>query len=130
MENNKLTLYVVEDTLFYQQLIDRTLKPLYVQAMYFTSGEDAVTQLPIYPPHLVILDYNLEGVMTGLDTLREIRRQYPAVYVILFSTRFEINTEENFRTYGVFDFVEKNGEGFRVLHQKIIQAISFSKPEA
>lgn len=130
MENNKLTLYVVEDTLFYQQLIDRTLKPLCVQAMYFTSGEEAITRLPIYPPYLVILDYNLDGVMTGLDTLRAIRRQYPAVYVILFSTRFEINTKENFRTYGVFDFVEKNGDGFRVLQQKITQAISFYKPEA
>lgn len=122
-------LYVVEDTFFYQQLIDRALKQLCVQVMYFESGEEAVTKLRLYPPGLVILDYDLDGIMTGLDTLRVIRRQYPDVYVILFSTRFEINTKENFITYGTFDFVEKNGNGLRMLQQKINQALSFSKPE-
>ena len=130
MENNRLTLYVIEDTRFYQQLIGRLLKPVEADTLYFTSGETAVDTLPLSAPDLVILDYNLDGAMTGLDTLKAIRRHYPGVYVILFSTRAEINTHENIGFYGAFDFVEKNRDGIRILQQKLSQALSFFEPEA
>ena len=68
--------------------------------------------------------------MTGLDTLKWIRQHYPAVYVILFSTRTDVNTTENIRLYGAFDFVEKNGEGFRTLQKKVDQALRILEPEA
>ena len=125
MENKKLTFYVVEDTIFYQQLIGRMLRRVGTETVYFTSGEAAIKELLVRAPDLVILDYNLDGAMTGLDTLKAIRQHYPAVYGIVFSTRAEINTDENIRRYGAFDFVEKNGEGFRILQQKISHAIGF-----
>lgn len=130
MENKQLTFYVVEDNFFYQQLIGRMLKRVGAETVYFTSGEATVKRLPSCAPDLVVLDYNLDGTMTGLDTLKTIRQYYPAVYVILFSTRAEINTDENLRCYGKFDFVEKNRNGFSILQQKIRQAISFFEPEA
>ena len=130
MAKNKLTLYVIEDTFIYQQLIGRLLKPVHADTLYFTSGEKALDRLPSSAPDLVILDYNLDGTMTGLDTLKWIRQYYPAVYVILFSTRTDINTHENLRLYGAFDFVEKNGDGFRILQHKISQALGFFEPEA
>lgn len=123
MENKQLIFYVVEDSLFYLQLIDRMLNRAGAQTVHFTSGEAAVKGLPSCAPDLVILDYNLDGAMTGLDTLQAIRQYYPAVYVIVFSTRAEINTDENLRRYGTFDFVEKNKNGFTILQQKISQAI-------
>ncbi|MBE7172697.1 MAG: response regulator [Williamsia sp.] len=130
MENNKLTFYVVEDSALFQHMIGRLLQPINAQALYFTSGEEAINKLPLHPPDLVILDYNLDGNMNGLDTLQVIRRHYPVVYVILFSTRAEINTAENIQRYGEFDFVEKNKTGFGVLQQKINQAVSQFEPGA
>ncbi len=118
------TIFVAEDTLFYQQLIRRMLEPVRVESIFFTSGEMLLLQLPFARPEMAILDYNLEGKMTGLETLRGIRKLYPDVYVILFSTRIDLPSPENFNRYGHFDFIEKSTIGLYRLHQKVVQAFN------
>lgn len=123
MENMKLTILVVEDSLLYQQLIARLLKPLDAQVLFFSSGEEVMQQLPFEKADLAILDYNLDGTMTGLDTLKAVRIHHPSTYVIVFSTRFELNTSDNVRLYGDFYFIEKNNEGLHHLQEKVSEVI-------
>jgi DNA-binding NtrC family response regulator len=69
----------------------------------------------------VVLDYNLDGEINGLETLEEIRKFDPSIFVVLFSSQKELCNNENRRRYGSFDFIEKKDKSFSLL-KKFIQA--------
>jgi two-component system OmpR family response regulator len=113
------TIFVVEDNLIYQQLIARELESLNPDIHFYTMGESCLEELD-KNPSVIILDYNLDGKINGLDTLQKIRNTRPDIQVILFSSQKELNTKENVREYGAFDFLEKNFHAFRLLKQMIV----------
>jgi DNA-binding NtrC family response regulator len=111
-------IFIVEDNLLYQQLIAKELQSLSGDIHFFTKGEHCLENLDKHPS-VIILDYNLEGDMNGLDTLMEIRKFDSSIFVILFSNQKDLNTCENKRHYGSFNFVEKKDHSFRLLKQMI-----------
>ena len=111
-------IFIVEDNLLYQQLIARELQSLSGDIHFYTKGENCLEDLD-KDPSVIILDYNLDGLMNGLDTLQEIRKYNPYIYVILFSNQKDLNTSENKQQYGSFNFVEKKEKSFRLLKQMI-----------
>jgi len=112
-------IFVVEDNPLYQELIGKELESLKGEIYFYTKGENCLMDLEMNPS-IVILDYNLEGEINGLDTLQEIRKFDPSIYVILFSNQKEINNRENVMQYGSFDFLEKQDHSFRLLKQMIV----------
>ena len=113
-------IFIVEDNLLYQQLIARELESLGGQIFFYTSGEYCVANL-CRKPSIVVLDYNLEGEINGLETLEEIRKFDPSIFVVLFSSQKEVYSSENRRRYGSFDFLEKKDHSFSLL-KKLLQA--------
>jgi DNA-binding NtrC family response regulator len=111
-------IFIVEDNLLYQQLIARELETLAGEIHFYTKGESCLQDLYMNPS-VIILDYNQEGEMNGLDTLQEIRKFDPCVFVILFSNQKDINTKENKRQFGSFNFVEKKDRSFSMLRKMI-----------
>jgi DNA-binding NtrC family response regulator len=83
-----------------------------------TNGESCISDLS-KRPSVIVLDYNLDGQMNGLDTLQRVRDFDPNVYVILFSSQKGLNTKEIFLQYGSFDFLEKNSLSLRTLRQMV-----------
>ncbi len=120
-KSKNLTIIIVEDNLFYQQLIAKQLETISSTIHFFTNGEDCMKNLHSYKPDLIVLDNNLGGVMTGLDTLKAIRLAEPKVHVVLFSSEFGLNTIENLSLYGVFEYVQKNDFGFKNLKDRIME---------
>ena len=118
MEQQQPRIFIVEDNLLYQQLIAKELETLSGEIYFYTKGEHCVENLG-KNPSIIILDYNLEGEMNGLDTLQEIRKFDASIYVILFSNQKDLNTYENKRQYGAFNFVEKKDQSFRLLKQMV-----------
>jgi len=49
------------------------------------NGLEALAKIPSLSPDLVILDYEMPE-MDGLETLRELKKAYPKIRVVLFST--------------------------------------------
>ncbi len=49
------------------------------------NGREALAKIPTLNPDLVILDYEMPE-MDGLETLRELKKLYPRIRVVLFST--------------------------------------------
>jgi CheY-like chemotaxis protein len=120
-------IFVVEDNLIYQNLIAKELESISQNIHFYTTGEACVNELDKQPT-VIVLDYNLDGQMNGLDTLQRVRDYNPQVYVILFSSQKGLNTKEVFLQYGSFDFLEKNSLSLRTLHQMVNCVVTSEKP--
>lgn len=72
----------------------------------FASGENLLDALTRETPDLIVLDLKLPG-LSGLDTLREIRRILPKVAVIILTAYGTSDDLESARTLGVFGVVIK-----------------------
>ncbi len=119
METNKLLIFIVEDNLFYQQLIAKELEYVSYAIHFFVKGEDCIFALPVLRPDMIVLDNDLEGKLSGLETLKIVRVLNPDLYVIIFSARQKLDTDENISFYGHFEFVEKNEMTVGILKNKI-----------
>ena len=73
-----------------------------------TDGSAALVKIPLLRPDLVTLDVEMP-VMSGLETLREIRKLYPKLPVIMFSTLTERGaaTTLDALALGASDYVTK-----------------------
>ncbi len=109
-------IFIVEDNLLYQQLIARELEGFGGPLFFYTTGEHCLANI-CRRPSIVVLDYNLDGEINGLETLEEIRKFDPSIFVILFSSQKEVYSSENQRRYGSFDFLEKKEQSFSLLKQ-------------
>ena len=111
-------IFVVEDNLIYQSLIAKELESLSKNIHFYTTGESCLDDLA-KAPSVIVLDYNLDGEMNGLDTLQKVRDIDPDVYVILFSSQKGLNTKEILLQYGSFDFLEKNSLSLSTLRHMV-----------
>ncbi|MFA7348507.1 MAG: response regulator [Desulfurivibrionaceae bacterium] len=69
------------------------------------SGEEALTQLKIILPDLVILDINMPGI-NGIDVLRQIKEMNPALPVILSSAYQEF--KQDLATWASDEYIVKS----------------------
>jgi len=121
--NQEPVIFVVEDNLMYQSLIAKELESVSRNIYFYTNGEACLDELD-KAPTVIVMDYNLDGKLNGLDTIQQVRSTHPDVYVILFSSQKGLNTKEVFVKYGSFDFLEKNSLSLRTLHQMVDGVIS------
>jgi two-component system OmpR family response regulator len=116
-------IFIVEDNLLYQQLIARELEDFGGPLFFYTTGEHCLANI-CRRPSIVVLDYNLDGELNGLETLEEIRKFDPSIFVILFSSQKDLHSNENQRRYGSFDFLEKKEQSFTLLKQLLKAKVS------
>jgi len=85
-----LRILVVDDSAVIRRVLSRLLAadPELVVAGTAGNGIQALARIPEVKPDLVTLDIEMPG-MDGLETLVEIRKLYPKLPVIMFSTLTE-----------------------------------------
>ena len=111
-------IFIVEDNLLYQQLIAKELESISGDIYFFTRGESCLEELD-KKPEVVVLDYNLEGEINGLDTLKEIRKISESIFIVIFSSRKNLNSPRNRNRYGTFTYLEKKLKSFGKLKKTI-----------
>lgn len=85
---------VIEDDEEMQRLLDEELQEASFRVTQATNGKDALTQMKIIKPDLVISDLRIPG--GGLDFLRELRKECDSCRIIVLTalrddlTRFEV----------------------------------------
>jgi two-component system OmpR family response regulator len=124
---NSSGIFIVEDNLLYQQLIARELEDFGGPLYFYTSGEHCIANL-CRRPSIVVLDYNLDGEINGLEALEEIRKFDPSIFVVLFSSQKEVYSHENQRRYGSFNFLEKKEQSFSLLKSLLKAKIVAESP--
>ncbi|MGA7916426.1 MAG: chemotaxis response regulator protein-glutamate methylesterase [Candidatus Acidiferrales bacterium] len=83
-------IFVVDDSMVVRKIVCDTLAedPALEIAGTTSDGRSALAKLPLMNADLVTLDIEMEG-MSGLETLAEIRKIYPKLPVIMYSTLTE-----------------------------------------
>ncbi|MGE0087460.1 MAG: response regulator [Desulfococcaceae bacterium] len=70
------------------------------------SGEDALSVLENSQTDVVVLDVRMPG-MDGLETLREIKKRYPLIEVIMLTGHASIEVAMEGMERGAFDYLMK-----------------------
>ena len=90
------------------------------------SAEDALAQLAVTRPQLVVSDVKLPG-RDGLALFDEVRARYPGLPVILLTAHGTIPDAVEATARGVFTYLTKPFDGLALL-EKIAQALALSAP--
>lgn len=104
-QSGKPLLFIVEDNPAWSAVVEAKVGSKYDKKL-FTNGEEAVANLHLKPA-IVVLDFHLEGKMTGLDTLKQIKKQLPDVHVIMLSAQEDVQTAVDLMEAGAYDYVVK-----------------------
>jgi DNA-binding NtrC family response regulator len=98
-------LLVDDEEDFVKSLADR-MQMRALESEAALSGEEALDVLGFDPPHVMILDLNMPG-MGGMGVLKEVRRGFPDVQVIILTGHGSPAEEAEARNLGAFEYLRK-----------------------
>jgi CheY-like chemotaxis protein len=101
-------IFLLEDNPLYQKLLVKQLEGISPDVRVFGTGESFLAALAEAIPDLIILDYNLDSLMTGYDVLKEVKKLPTPPPVIFFSANLEIPVTSSILKLGVVQYIEKN----------------------
>lgn len=99
------TIYIVDDEQALARGIAASLMRDYAAKAFF-AAEPALEAIREDPPDLVLLDIGLPG-MDGIEALREIKKGFPDIVVIMITAFEKIETVISAMKLGAYDYVVK-----------------------
>ncbi|MCA1628944.1 MAG: sigma-54 dependent transcriptional regulator [Acidobacteria bacterium] len=102
----KIGVLVVDDDPLLRKLVTDQLSRSGFEASSAASGEEALASLQATDYDVVLLDIRMDG-MTGLDTLREIRKTDDAPEVIMLTADTSLGTGLEAMRLGAYDYLTK-----------------------
>lgn len=126
MNNSKIKLFLVDDDVVFLKLLEiEFLQNADFEIETFATGELCIAALS-RSPHVVVLDYLLNGVdpnaINGIETLDRIKAINPFIQVIMLSSQDKIEVAIDCMHHKAFDYVVKSETAFMRL-KKIITTI-------
>ena len=101
-----LSVLVVDDEAEFMETLVKRLRKRKLTVSGVTSGEAALEQLKETTFDIVVLDVKMPG-MNGLDTLRELKKSYPLVEVIMLTGHADMEAAIEGMDVGAFDYLMK-----------------------
>lgn len=102
----RIKLLVVDDEPDFLKLIERRLTKRNIDVDTVTNGETALQYLGNYPVDVVVLDVRMPG-MNGMEVLKQIRKRFPDVEVILLTGHGSIQSGIEGISQGAYDYILK-----------------------
>ena len=100
---------LVDDEVDYLEILVKRLTRRGLGASAVHNAADALERLKEDPPDVVVLDVKMPG-MDGIATLREIKKRYPLVEVIMLSGHADVEAAIEGMELGAFDYLVKPTE--------------------
>ncbi|HLZ88328.1 MAG TPA: response regulator transcription factor [Puia sp.] len=115
MENHKLIVLIVDDSLFTNIRMEEMLKELenVQQVLHAGSFEEGISLVNRESPDIVLLDINLPD-MSGIELLKLIKEKYPAMRVVMVSNQAYEYHRELCKSLGALQFFDKTREFHRI----------------
>lgn len=110
MENiNELKIFLVDDDLFYLNLMSQILsKQSITDITKFDSGFKCLDKLD-EKPDVIFLDYSMD-TLDGYEVLKKIKRYDPNIYVVMVSAQEDIEIAVESLKHGAFDYIQKGND--------------------
>jgi DNA-binding NarL/FixJ family response regulator len=107
----KLKLLVVDDSLIVSNRLRNLLSELeYIQfAGHAENFNDAVLFTDALKPHVLLLDINIKG-KNGIDILKQVKKDYPSIKVIMFTNQSDAHYRKLCSELGADYFLDKSSE--------------------
>jgi two-component system response regulator GlrR len=128
MDTPKYTILLVDDDTALLRLLSIRLNAAGYDVKTADSGAQALNQLAVRYPHLVITDLQMDG-MDGLTLFDAIHRSHPTLPVIILTAHGTIPEAVAATQRGVFGFLTKPFDGKDLLVQ-VEKALRLSGPPA
>jgi DNA-binding response OmpR family regulator len=97
---------VVDDELTIRKMLAEHLQEQGYEVLETADGEEALALMPESRPQIVLLDLMMAGI-SGMETLRRIKAEYPATCVIMVTAIGEIESAHMALALGASDYVTK-----------------------
>jgi DNA-binding NtrC family response regulator len=106
MAVENLSVLVVDDEVEFLETLVKRLRKRKLAVVGVTGGEAALERLREGPADIVVLDVKMPG-MSGLDALREIKKRYPRIEVIMLTGHASMEVAIEGMDIGAFDYLMK-----------------------
>ena len=107
MARDRLRIIVVDDDLVTCELLCEVFTQEGFHAEFARSGERALTMIEASRPDLVVSDIRMKTGLDGLGLLDRLRREHPAIPVVLITAFGSIETAIRAVKEGAFDYISK-----------------------
>jgi DNA-binding NtrC family response regulator len=97
---------IVDDEAEFLETLSKRLRKRKLAVSGVTSGEAALEQLKEGPVDVVVLDVKMPG-MSGLEALREIKKRYANLEVIMLTGHANMEVAIEGMNMGAFDYLMK-----------------------
>ncbi|MBW1850502.1 MAG: response regulator [Deltaproteobacteria bacterium] len=97
---------VVDDEEAFLETVIKRLRKRNVNASGAKSGEEALHLLEQHPADVVVLDVRMPGI-DGIQTLREIKQNFPLVEVVMLTGHASTEVAIEGMEIGAFDYLMK-----------------------
>ncbi len=111
-----MSVLIVDDEVEFMETLVKRLRKRKLAVYGVTSGEAALEQLKEATFDIVVLDVKMPG-MSGLDTLRIIKKSYPLVEVIMLTGHANMEVAIEGMDIGAFDYLMKPMEIDELLYK-------------
>lgn len=102
----KIKILLVDDEKDFVETISQRMQRRGQESDIALSGEQALSRIEQKVPDVVILDLKMPG-MDGLEVLRQVKKVYPEVQVIILTGHGSEKHEKEARHLGAFEYLNK-----------------------
>ncbi len=101
-----LNVLFVDDELDFLETLLKRMKKRDVNVTGIKSGEEALELLVREPVDVLVLDVRMPG-MDGIQTLREVKKRYPLIEIIMLTGHASLEVALEGMELGAFDYLMK-----------------------
>jgi len=112
----QMVIMLVDDEERFLSTTSKLLARMHYVVLTATSGARALELLENNEVHVVILDVKMPG-MDGIDTLKQIKRRFPLVEVIMLTGHATLESAVEGMQNGAFDYLMKPADIPDLIHK-------------
>ena len=124
MKNDKYRVLLVDDDHSLLRLLSMRLSAEGYEVNAVESGELALAQLPLFNPHLIITDLQMDG-MDGMTLFKQVHSRSPSLPVLILTAHGTIPDAVEATSSGIFSYLTKPFDS-KVLLEHVARALKIT----